>query len=217
MSTTLWYAGNKYNEVRVMEKLADIIIENSGRVEIRADDVLIKARGLRGKISEKERWLQRIEEKGCATESLKAEIEDLKEKERNFPVIQSRFCSKYTLGSGWIKFVLDDYYYYFSFADNPFSGDTYTKIKLNDNTYVGKYYMEVIEEKRYYFDEMWTACAKQTTIDEIANMLFETLKNAKVSERIIKRKKVRVPNTHNDRYHYETITEIDQTMYTIKF
>ena len=60
MSTTLWYAGNKYNEVRVMEKLADIIIENGGRVEIHADDVLIKARGLRGKISEKERWLQRI-------------------------------------------------------------------------------------------------------------------------------------------------------------
>jgi hypothetical protein len=216
-ATTLWYGGHEYNEVRVIERLADLVAEKGGRVEIHAENLLIKPRGFREVIRKEQKRLAGLIKRGLDVEKSMLKINELEERERNAPAIESRFCSKYGLSSGWIHFTLNGYYYSFSFADNPFFEDVYMKIRLENGSYIGEYYANTIEDKTYYLDELWSACASESTINDVAKRILDVMETGDSSKRIIEKERKRVPNTYNNGYHYETIVITDNARHTINF
>ena len=233
MEKTFWYRGVDYNMVRVVEKLADIVIDKGGRVEDRSEGVKIRTRGFSEKIEKAEDMVRFYEvhakdhnipqakyDEGIA--KAKKEVEDLKAAEEAAPIINSRFVSKYGLSTGSLYFVLDGTMYRFSFADNPFFPDTYSKIRLNKNgEYYGQYYgMNLTTEdeiKEYFIDAMWEPCAAEECIAAVAEDIFTRLMDAAPSERYIEKERRQVPNTYNDGWHWETVTKNDNKKHTVDF
>ena len=107
--------------------------------------------------------------------------------------------------TSYISFVMDDYYYYFQLDDNPLFPFYYQKSPIkNGKTYKTVYLTELPKEK-WMYDCLLSADCCEADIKEIAHLLFNILCKAKSCDIVVKRKKVHVPNTYNDGYHYETV------------
>lgn len=240
MGNTFWLTGSDYNTARVIEKIADIVLEHGGRVNFNDEGVEIRPRGYRPYMEKAKKDIERAEfflkdTTGVfAKEETKAKLRetiatlqnDLKElerKEEDAPVIKRRFGSKYGLCTGNIEFVLDHTLYTFEFADNPFFPDYWKKIQLNDNDeYIGVYYSDnlVPEDtpKDYYIDELWKPCAAEKTIDDVAEDIFDRLIKKPYSERYKGDcRYVTVPNIYNDGYHREKVYDADNKKRKVGF
>lgn len=219
---TLWFNGSKYNSARVIEMIADIVLERGGRVKELKDNVTIRTRGysekmmhIQDRIEASKRMLADHEEKRESIEKAIRKYEDeyreLEALKEAAPVIHSRFSGRYGICAGCLSFVLDGTFYRFSFADNPFFPDGYSKIKLNDDgEYFGQYYgMNLTQEdeiKEYFIDELWKPCASEEGIKWVAEDIFDRLMKCPYSERYYETERRRVPNTYNDGWHWETVT-----------
>lgn len=60
MGNTLWFEGSKYNTTRVIEKLADIVLERGGRVKYHDDGMEIRTRGFRRHMEKAKRDIERM-------------------------------------------------------------------------------------------------------------------------------------------------------------
>lgn len=243
MGRTLWLNGCEYNTARVIERLADIVIERGGRVKTCEDGMEIRTRGYHGRIESIEKDIERIEfmlkdKEGvlwhdgkeetrarllASIEKLKGDIRELERQEEEAPRIKSCFMSRWGLCAGCISFVLDHVYYHFEFADNPFFPDHFQKIRLNDqDEYIGIYYGEYLvpedKPKDYYRDELWTPCADEEIINAVAEDIYERLLKKPFPGRCMgDYKYVNVPNTYNDEYHRERVCDTDNKRRRIDF
>ena len=219
---TLWFEGSKYNLARVIEKIADMVLDRGGKVKELEDNVTIRTRGYSEKmmrvqyrIDASKRMLAAHEEMRDtimkAIEKYEAEYRELERLKEAAPVVHSRFSGRYGICATCLSFVLDGTFYRFSFSDNPFFPDGYSKIKLNDaGEYYGQYYgMNLTTEdeiKEYFVDELWKPCASEELIAAVAEDIFTRLMDAAPSERYFETERRRVPNTYNDGWHWETVT-----------
>lgn len=229
MGNTLWFEGSKYNTTRVIEKLADIVLERGGRVKYHDDGMEIRTRGFRRHMEKAKRDIERMNmflsrksdtfslEKARIRrkiEEMEDELRRIEREEEEAPVIKSRFMSKYGLCGGCLSFVLNHTYYHFEFADNPFFPDNFQKIRLDENDeYVGQHYMENFAPDgtpEYFLDELWAPCADEETIDYVAEHIFECLMHKAYSGRYKgDYRYINVPNTYNDGYHRERVYDTD--------
>ena len=149
------------------------------------------------------------------------EYRELERLQEAAPVIHSRFATRHGLCAGSINFVLDNVYYLFSFADNPFFPDIYQKIKVTDDgEYYGRYYVEELAEegnKDYFLDELWTPCASVECIETVAHYIFDRLMSKPCGAPVVEKERRRVPNTYNDDWHYETIIKSNNEKHKIDF
>lgn len=218
-NNTRWFDSSEYNTARVIERIADMIIERGGRVKFRDEGMEIRTRGFVGKIESTEKNIdganfclksdvgdpEKIE---AALAQYEQELAELKAAEEAAPTIKSRFMTKHSLCARCIHFVLDQKLYYFEFDDNPFFPDMYHKIPLNaDGEYAGRYYSEKVEHKPYYIDALWKPCATEEEIDAAAELLLDFLTSRPSGERYYEKEKRRVPNTYNDGYHDEMVVK----------
>lgn len=117
--------------------------------------------------------------------------------------------------TSYISFVLEEVYYYYQLSDNPFFDFYYQKTPIEEEKRSRDASLEV-DERKWLFDCYFKSNCKQREIDKAANLIFEMLCSAPVSQIIRERYKKRVPNIYNDGYHMETVYKPER-MVTVEF
>lgn len=191
---------SNYNMTRIIEEVEKLIVNDGGKI-----------------LENKKPYQMELE---CYTnETNPQKIEKLK----TLPTIISNQLSNYFVSYS-MYFVIDGYYYYVSYDDNPFLPMTFGKIKIDDKgNYQGKRYLESnesINEKAYKnddvglsicFDNLFKICDDEE-IKEMAKYHYEEIKryiiNGKESE--IYNEKKRVSNYYNNGWHYERVYDKTQ-------
>lgn len=198
---TLYFTSWNYNAARILQRLEKLITDNGGVIASTYEHAFntlytLHNRTLSGAIREQAERVKRLEElkrDASAARQKLQEYENIK-----CPPIKTRFTT-------WIGFILDNVYYNVSFSDNPFFPFHLQKIKINDLSYTGDFYLEELQ-KEWLFDCLFSFECTDDEIKEITNILFNQLQAAPLSGEYIETTKKRVPNTYNAGYHYETIT-----------
>lgn len=108
--------------------------------------------------------------------------------------------------TGYISFVFDGMVYYFQVDQNPFSPFLYNKTPLNGDKYSRDAGLEELS-KSWLYDCFWSSNCSQADIVEAANLIFNELCNAPTSKIIRSSHQVRVPNTYDGGWHWETAYE----------
>ena len=104
----------------------------------------------------------------------------------------------------YISFILDDTYYYYQVDDNPFFEFYYKKTPIKNGKRSKDAVLEA-DKKEWLYDCFLSSNCGQPDIVEAANLIFNMLCNAPMSEIIRDSYKQRVPNTYNDGYHIERV------------
>ena len=196
----------EYNEARIMSKLAEIVVENGGRVKP-CKNAVISNRSIevmKNKIVEKIDFYKRLEEKShkdirvIAIEKKEKELKDL-ENIKNDPTLVTH--------TSYISFVYENTYYYYQMDDNPFFEFLLVKTPVKNNKYSRDAALE--EPKKDWLEDCFLKLerASEKDIEEAAKKIFDMLVSSKNSSIILDKKRVRVQNSYNNSYHYETIYE----------
>ena len=106
--------------------------------------------------------------------------------------------------TSYISFILDETYYYYQVNDNPFFEFYWIKAPVKNGEYPKDAALE-IDNKEWLYDCFLKSNCGQPDIIEAANLIFNMLCNAPMSEIIRESYKQRVPNTYNNGYHMETL------------
>ena len=193
----------EYNGARIMSKLAKIVVEYGGRVapckkaliSNRSIDIMKTDCSLR---LEKLKSLEEKQHKYVLVAAIEKKKEDLKELEqiKNDPITVTH--------TSYISFVLENTYYYFQLDDNPFFEFLLVKTPVKNGKYSKDAALE--ETKKDWLDDCYLkiGCSEKD-INDAAKKIFDMLVSSKNSSIILDKKRVRVPNSYNNSYHYETI------------
>ena len=214
----LYAKTSEYNIARILSALA-IIVENNGGEIIYTKymyNYSITNRTINNDILEKKYKIEKIEEAAAnATndnekraearakyiEALKRDIEELETQhgdEANTPINCTHLH--------YIKFVYDGYFYEYSTDENPFFDFYITKAPIIDgDKYDANRYCNIDNNKSWLYDVFFKYGAPTADIKEAANLLFNELIKAPAGE--LEKERRRIPNTYDNRYHYETIHE----------
>ena len=208
---TLYLDSWEFNAALILEELAQIIENNGGTIKAKDRSGYIVNRS----IIECQRKAQEHAER--VREAIEKHIVDADEKRvaylakmdsdarelksvKNEPVKVSHLS--------YISFVLGGIYYYFQIDSNPFFEHYFVKTPVVDGCRASK--DACLEEinTEWIFDSFFKACAPAEIAEdrrEAANMIFNQLLAANCSKKAIDSRRVRVSNTYNSGYHYETI------------
>ncbi len=106
--------------------------------------------------------------------------------------------------TNYISFVLDETHYYYQVNDNPFFEFYYNKTPIKNGKRSKDAGLEA-DKKEWLYDCFFGSNCEQPDIIEAANLIFNMLCNAPMSEIIRDTRKQRVSNTYNDGWHFETV------------
>jgi hypothetical protein len=202
---TLYFNNWNYNAARILQRLKELITDNGGVIASTYENTYntlytLHNRTLRDAIMEQAEHVKRLEELNRDASAACAKLQEYESVK--CPPIKTRFTS-------YIGFVLDNVYYNFSLDNNPFFPFHLQKIKVNNLSYTGDFYMEEIK-KEWFFDCLLSFRCTNDEIKEITNLLFNELQAAPLSGEYIETTRKRVPNLYNNGYHYETIQTRDK-------
>lgn len=148
---------------------------------------------------------------GCLAKIIEdngGDVEPYKHCMANNRVCEPTAEPKRIFGQSWITFVLDNVYYHISLDDNPFFEFNILKTPVINGKRLRNVYMEQLNRDWVY------DCLFKTTSDgeaiEIAQQLYNIVLSAPMSGKYYEKNKIRVPNTYNDGWHWETKVEPDK-------
>lgn len=199
----LYPATWEYNAARITTELARIVENHGGRVK-HGRAAIISNRTLSGAILEKEQRIAQLKalnaenEKEIRTAAIKTfekEIEELK---------QINNDPRRVTHTGYIQFVFENNYYYFSVDRNPFFPFHYIKTPVKNNRY-SKDACCMEDKKEWLYDCFLSWDCGNADIKEAANLIFNMLCNSQFSRIMRDGRKTRVNNRYDGGYHYETI------------
>lgn len=202
----LYLASWEYNAARIMTALARIF-ENHGGIVAPQHTAVISNRNAEKAISEYAERLQALRaalEKATEPERrerLQAAIRDYSEK---LEEKQNAENGPITITHSYIVAALDGLYYSLFFDDNFLFPFHYRKTPIVNGKASRDAAAEELE-KSWLYDCFITGSAAQADIIEAANLIFNILTAAPLSEIIRDKHRERVPNRYNNGYHYETI------------
>ena len=203
-NTRLYLSNWDYNRCRITDALAVIVENNGGKVKPQNTAIISNRTLEHGKreIEERISTLEEIQKENYTekrAEYIKTKRADLEKMEtiNNDPITVKQH--------GYITFVLDGTYYYYQTSDNPFFEFYYQKTPTNRGIYSQDAVLEQ-DPKEWLFDCFFSFSACDADIKEAANLIFNMLVNAKHCTISRDTKRVRVPNTYDGGYHYETKT-----------
>ena len=210
---TLYLDSWQYNAALILEELAAIVENNGGTIKAKDRSGYIVNRS----IMELEQKARMDAEK--VKEAITSGIVEDNEKRRAYIAKMEATAEEFAnMGNepvkvshlSYISFVLDDIYYYFQIDSNPFFEHYYRKTPVIDGRRCSRDAVGEEIRRDWIFDSLFRACAPSEIAEdrrEAANMIFNYLVSAKVCEKSIDSRRVRVRNTYNSGYHYETIKE----------
>lgn len=195
----------EYNGARIISKLAELVVENGGRVAPCKKAVISNRTIDNMKIEcslrlEKLESLEEKNHKDVLVAAIEKKKEDLKELEqiKNDPITVTH--------TSYISFVLENTYYYFQLDDNPFFEFLLVKTPIKNGKYSRDAALE--ETEKDWLDDCYLKIGcSENDINIAAKKIFNMLVSSKNSSIILDKKRVRVQNSYNNNYHYETIYE----------
>ena len=125
-------------------------------------------------------------------------VSDRNNREQTEPIDVSR--------TAYISFVLYGNYYYYQLDENPLMPFYFKKAPVSGDKYPVSYMTEDSKAWGAGFDG-YQKNVPTEEIDRLARALLSQLQGAAFTGTYRETHKVQVPNTYNDRYHYETKTE----------
>lgn len=202
------YLGSwEYNAARIISKLAEIVENNGGRVKP-THYAIISNRTLE---EAKQEYKTRIEKANAAiakhgdnNDICKKAIATWQEKIDEYNRINNDPIR--VTHTTYISFVLDGIYYYYQVDSNPLFDFYFRKTPVVN----GKASRDAAGEnasKEWLLDCYWYSGCNDAKIKEAAYLIFNELVSARNSKIIRDSKRVRVSNTYNSGYHYETVYE----------
>lgn len=201
----LYLRGWEYNIARTLTKFAEKITAAGGRVKP-LKNAIIYNRSIWEEITEIEYRLEKAhetEKNKKYFDAQRAKLETLKQKKQDQKPVHATHTS-------YIQFVLNNDYYYISFDSNPLLDHRLTKTPIN-NGIVSRDTYSIEFDAGTIVNALWCKECNNETIDNIVDILFSIATNAKYSEIHRNARRVRVPNSYNNGYHYETIYEKERT------
>ena len=193
-----------YNAARIMSELAKIVENNGGRYKP-TNAAIISDRSITDKLREYEDKLTQyksIVAEGLGNEHTLDAIDFMeKEIDRLKKVNTDPIRVTHT---SYISFILDGLYYYYQVDDNPFFDFYYSKTPVKNGKHSRDAALET-DKKDWLFDCFFGSGCSDADVREAANLIFNMLVSAKNSVIIRDSKKVRVGNTYNSGWHYETV------------
>ena len=192
----------EYNGARIMSKLAEIVVENGGRVKPckkalisnRSIDIMKTNCSLR---LEKLKSLEEKKHKDVLVAAIEKKEKDLEELEqiKNDPITVTH--------TSYISFVLENTYYYFQLDDNPLFEFLLVKTPIKNGKYSRDAALE--ETEKDWLEDCFLKLerAPEKDIEEAAKKIFDMLVSSKNSSIILDKRRVRVQNLYNSGYHYE--------------
>lgn len=199
----LYPATWEYNAARITTELAKIVENHGGRVKY-GRAAIISNRTINSALLEKEQRVNQLKalnaenEKEIRTAAIKKfekEIEELKQiKNDPLPVTHT----------GYITFVFENNYYYYSVDRNFLFPFHYIKTPVKNNRY-SKDACCMEDKKEWLYDCFLSWDCSDADIKEGANLIFNMLCNAPFSEIMRDGRRQRVPNVYNNGFHYETV------------
>jgi len=208
----LYLSNWDYNAALILEELAAIVENNGGTVKP-GTETIIENRALNEnmhKAAERLTLLENIEADNPGTNEhrtdaikrLRADIEKWKRID-NTP----RTVHHCTWSSAYISFKLGGMYYYYQTDSNPFFDFHYLKTQIDINGTVSCCACLENDQKEWLYDCFFRAEATDADRREAANLIYNML--VKAAPSVIRRDshRVRVRNTYDGRYHYETVYE----------
>ena len=217
---TLYLTTWDYNRILIIAELAKIVTDNGGKVKpgYSFNNGYIVNRSITQAISEAKSKAEAVKEniengKAKDTEKAAAYLEKLNKTVAELETINNDPVE--VDNGGYIRFILDGYYYGVDFPDNPFFEFWTSKTKVReDNTISRDVYSDRLETNDFLWNCFVSISGKIATKDdrrEAANIIFNKLITAKESEHYTETEKRRVANTYNSGYHYETIRKPERT------
>lgn len=199
----LYPATWEYNAARITTELAKIVENYGGRVKY-GKTAIISNRTVDGAIREKTDRINQLKalnaenEKEIRTAAIKTFEKELNE------LKQINNEPRAVTHTGYITFIYEDNYYYYSVDRNPFFPFHYKKTPIKNNQYSQDACCEE-DKKEWLYDCFYSWDCSAADIREGAHLIFNMLCNAPYSEIIRDSRRERVPNRYNSGYHYETI------------
>lgn len=205
---TLYPSTLEYNYCLIMNELTRIA-ENNGAIIKPSKGGFIVNRSILEEIKEAENridGLTRIANKPDTTEKAKTAIEaTIRDYQARIEELKSIPNDPVRVDHTYIIFVLNGVYYYYSFPDNPFFDNYFTKTPVFDDCKVSRDCYGSKDNKEWFFDSLWRSNCSHDDIKEAANMIFNMMLNSGYSKKYRDGSRRRVPNTYDGGYHYETI------------
>lgn len=210
---TLHLAAWEYHAALTMEALKQLAVRNGARLcsaDRYKDDIFaaskhgfIVNRTQNEIIHELESTAKRCDDAGV---EVPPDILEKIARYKNFPNEPVPVgCSVYLS----VSFVMGGVYYSFSMDANPFFDCYYTKAEVFDlggRNVCADSYAEVVPDS-WYSSLPLCSLVDDEIIRQTADNIFTNLEAAEFSKHVKPdTKRIRVPNIHNDGYHYETVS-----------
>ena len=208
---TLYPTTSEYNTALILTELKKIITDNGGKVQPQRRGQIVNRSFYREAEEERRRAahcisyseyckepekVERLKARAAEHEKTAAELEAKAEASRR----DAEHLS-------YIHFTLDGFYYTLSIKEYSDSLE-YSKTPINSrNEYSKDVYRENLS-RAWWTDDFYALEPKaEINADrrEAANLIFNELVNANPSEKWRDGRRVRVPNTYDNRHHYEMI------------
>lgn len=211
----LYLTNWNYNAALIMEELKKIIENNNGIVSTPGERCEMVNRSLNDAIRETEERINKLTSIAMENEKRTTHINELKKNLARYKLINNDPVISSFADWHYIKFKIDNVYYYLQFDSNPFFPFYFNKIKLDNNSYSGDYCMEELKKEDWLFDCFFKAGAAHEDIKEAANIIYNNLMMAPCSVQY--KEKKRVYNLYDGGYHYEWIATNKNRKTTINF
>lgn len=204
--TRLYLRAWEYNAVLMMTALAELVRSKGGRVKPH-EAFEVCDRSLRTKIELCERELDRLRQLSKVRPDSEACAQGIKSYEAEYKKLKS-------VNNGWrtveqstyISFVYEGFYYYYELDDNPLFPFHLIKARINADNKYPQTYCE-LSSKDWWTDELLSSFCSEETIKISAQRVFEMLVKAKPGDVYRETHRQRVPNTYNDGWHWETVSD----------
>lgn len=213
----IYLCGWNYNAARIITELVKVAENHGATVKPCGKIAVVVDRTKCDKITEEEENLVRYKSllsdpdfkfSGCDSElkkiafikkAIKATEEKIQElskaAEKSF---ETSFLS-------YVTFKLDNMIYYYQVDDNPFFPFYWYKTPIKNGMY-SRDAMSKEDKKEWFYDCFFKSECSDSDIVEAANLIFNMLVSAPVSEIWKDSEKRRVSNLYDGGYHYERIT-----------
>ena len=218
---TLYPSSLEYNIALIMSELARIAENHGAIVKYNAyNHGFIENRSIMEIIAENQKRITRLEEmlaagKTCSLFDNNKELTDNARAAMNNAIKEYRGeIEKYEAidnspveitHTSYVIFVLDDVYYNYSMPDLIFDPAMIYKTPVFGGKYSRDCYGIEDNKESWFFDCFWRPDCSKSDIKEAANLIFNIMVNAPMSEKYRDSYKTRVPNRYDGGYHYEKI------------
>jgi len=200
----LYFRSWNYNAALILSELAKIVENHGGKVKPTKTAVISNytVDDSKREYSDRKKQLENIVAEGRQNPKTLEALEDVTRKLEELEQIDNSPVT--VTHTTYISFVFDGMLYYYQVDDNPFFPFLYSKTPLRGDRYSRDAALDE-DKKEWCFDCFFRAGCARADIVEAANLIFNSLCNAKPTPIIRDSKRQRVPNRYNDGYHYETI------------